>query len=141
MKASVKSELTLDALCSAAKAYAEKQTTLDDKKLYGVTDGKAVGTFLEGNFVEFLLGRFTFATGNAARGIDLPELEVDIKTTSIRQPQYHRLSLHLDRKSMALGTRCSYSYMKRRIEQKPRRHDLIFSMSSLSISREPRTIS
>jgi hypothetical protein len=52
-----------------------------------VTDGKAVGTYLELKFRKYLLERFSFAQGNAASGIDLPELLVDFKTTSIRQPQ------------------------------------------------------
>jgi hypothetical protein len=55
--------------------------------LYGVTDGKAVGTYLELKFRKYLLERFTFREGNAASGIDFPELAVDVKTTSIRQPQ------------------------------------------------------
>lgn len=55
--------------------------------LYGVTDGKAVGTYLELKFRSYLLERFTFIEGNAASGIDFPELAVDVKTTSIRQPQ------------------------------------------------------
>jgi hypothetical protein len=35
----------------------------------------------------YLAERFTFEEGNSARGIDLPTLHVDMKTTSIRQPQ------------------------------------------------------
>lgn len=35
----------------------------------------------------FLSHKYDFANGNSANGIDLPELEVDIKTTSIMQPQ------------------------------------------------------
>ena len=31
--------------------------------------------------------KYDFDGGNSASGIDLPELEVDIKTTSINQPQ------------------------------------------------------
>lgn len=60
---------------------------MDEPKLFGVTDGKAVGTYLEGKFVRSLATRFSFETGNAARGIDLPGLQVDIKTTSVKQPQ------------------------------------------------------
>ncbi len=52
-----------------------------------MTDGKAVGTHIEQTFREYLLERYTYAPGNAASGIDLPLLELDIKATSIRQPQ------------------------------------------------------
>ncbi|NLE36837.1 MAG: restriction endonuclease [Pirellulaceae bacterium] len=55
--------------------------------LYGVTDGKAIGTYLEHKFMRYLRRRFDFAKGNSARGIDFPELGVDLKVTSIRQPQ------------------------------------------------------
>jgi hypothetical protein len=33
------------------------------------------------------LGRYKYTRGNSAKGIDFPELDVDIKVTSIRQPQ------------------------------------------------------
>ena len=48
---------------------------------------KAVGTYLEHKFKNFLSQKYDFDIGNSASGIDLPELEVDIKTTSIIQPQ------------------------------------------------------
>lgn len=84
---SKRATLSIDALCTAARAFADSQTCRDEPKLYGVTDGKAVGTYLEGKFIKLLARRFSFQTGNAAKGIDLPELQVDIKTTSIKQPQ------------------------------------------------------
>lgn len=46
-----------------------------------------MGTHLEGKFIALLARRHALRTGNAARGIDLPDLNVDIKTTSIKQPQ------------------------------------------------------
>jgi hypothetical protein len=52
-----------------------------------VTDGKALGTHLEHRFRHYLDARYTFATGNSAKGIDFPSLDLDIKVTSIRQPQ------------------------------------------------------
>jgi len=55
--------------------------------MYGVTDGKAVGTYLEHKFKSFLLEQYTFEPGNSAKGIDFPGLGVDMKTTSVRQPQ------------------------------------------------------
>ncbi len=58
-----------------------------EPSLYGVTDGKAIGTYFEHRFRSYLRERYDFAEGNAASGIDFPDLEVDIKVTSIKQPQ------------------------------------------------------
>jgi restriction system protein len=48
--------------------------------LYGVTDGKAVGTYIEQAFHKYLNERYSYMAGSFASGIDFPELEVDIKT-------------------------------------------------------------
>ncbi len=56
--------------------------------LWGVTDGKAIGTYIEHQFQSHLIGQGIVQTlGNSAKGIDLPALDADIKVTSIRQPQ------------------------------------------------------
>lgn len=55
--------------------------------LYGVTDGKAVGTYLEHKFRLYLRERYEFVLGSSASGIDFPQLMVDLKVTSIKQPQ------------------------------------------------------
>ncbi|MEH2270750.1 MAG: DNA cytosine methyltransferase [Nostoc sp.] len=55
--------------------------------LYGVTDGKAVGTYVELTFNQYLSTKYEYTLGSAALGIDFPGLEVDLKVTSIRQPQ------------------------------------------------------
>lgn len=52
-----------------------------------VTDGKAIGTYLEHKFKACLKKQYNFEEGNSASGIDFPDLLVDIKVTSIRQPQ------------------------------------------------------
>ena len=70
---------------AAAFAFAERQ--YDEPALYGVTDGKAVGTYLEHKFRSYLVENYDFETGNSASGIDFPSLEVDMKVTSIKQPQ------------------------------------------------------
>lgn len=49
--------------------------------------GKRLVTFVEQAFFEHLLVNYSFPTGNAASGIDFPSLQVDLKVTSIRQPQ------------------------------------------------------
>ncbi|HET6725631.1 MAG TPA: restriction endonuclease [Gammaproteobacteria bacterium] len=83
----MKRRLTLEVLQTEAAKFAERETKYDEPKLYGVTDGKAVGTYLEHKFTVYLLERYKFDKGNSAVGIDLPGLDVDIKVTSIKQPQ------------------------------------------------------
>ena len=80
-------DLILPALLMEAATFALNEGQTAEPILYGVTDGKAVGTYLEQKFRRYLQGRYTFADGNSAEGIDLPGLLVDIKTTSAKQPQ------------------------------------------------------
>ena len=80
--------LTLELLCTEAAAFAAVESEHFEPSLYGVTDGKAVGTYLEHKFRAYLLSRgYQFVAGNSANGIDFPELLVDLKVTSVRQPQ------------------------------------------------------
>lgn len=80
-------ELDIEILKSAAHDFARITSETSFPELYGVTDGKAVGTKIEADFKEYLSREYVYAHGNAARGIDLPSVETDIKCTSIRQPQ------------------------------------------------------
>ena len=57
------------------------------KTLYGVTDGKAIGTYIEHQFKIFLQKRYKFNVGSSSTGIDFPNQNIDIKTTCITQPQ------------------------------------------------------
>jgi restriction system protein len=79
--------LSLLLLKKAAKDYAEMLTNTPIPALYGVTDGKAVGTFVEVGFNGWIAENYDHTAGNAARGIDFPDLNVDLKVTSIKQPQ------------------------------------------------------
>lgn len=79
--------LTLVTLCEEAIAFAEVESSHPEPTLYGVTDGKAVGTYLEHKFKAYLKLKYSYVLGNSASGIDFPELAVDMKVTSIRQPQ------------------------------------------------------
>jgi hypothetical protein len=83
----MKPTLTIEDLCAEAAKFAEIESLYDEPALYGVTDGKAVGTYLEHKFTAYLAENYISQQGNSALGIDLPALEVDIKVTSIKQPQ------------------------------------------------------
>jgi hypothetical protein len=79
--------LTVERLQKEASAFAKAQSKHFEPSLFGVTDGKAVGTYLEHKFQTHLQSCYIYGRGNSAKGIDFPELGVDIKVTSIRQPQ------------------------------------------------------
>ncbi|HLO46842.1 MAG TPA: restriction endonuclease [Kamptonema sp.] len=79
--------LTIQILCSEAAKFSAAESRHPEPLLYGVTDGKAVGTYLEQKFRIYLKDRYEFLEGNSASGIDFPGLFVDVKVTSIRQPQ------------------------------------------------------
>lgn len=83
----MKPKLTIEALRSEAARFAEIKSTYEESSLYGVTDGKAVGTYLEHKFAAHLHTTHDYEPGNSASGIDLPSVNVDLKVTSIKQPQ------------------------------------------------------
>jgi hypothetical protein len=83
----MKPTLTIEDLCAEAAKFAEIESLYDEPRLYGVTDGKAIGTYLEHKFTAYLTENYSSQQGNSASGIDLPALDVDIKVTSIKQPQ------------------------------------------------------
>jgi len=84
-----KQKLTIESLISLAKEFCEQESRTPNKELFGVTDGKAVGTYIEHKFKDFLLTKYDLKIGSSASGIDLPSAEIntDIKVTSIKQPQ------------------------------------------------------
>lgn len=79
--------LTVELLQKEASQFAKAESKHAEPSLFGVTDGKAVGTYLEHKFQTALHRRYIYGRGNSAKGIDFHELGVDIKVTSIRQPQ------------------------------------------------------
>lgn len=83
----LKPELTVEALKTTAAEFADIEKAHGEPLLYGITDGKAVGTYLEQKFRRFLAERYLFDLGNSAKGVDFPSLSVDTKTTSVKQPQ------------------------------------------------------
>jgi hypothetical protein len=80
-------KLTIETLKIEAQRFAKIESAHREPSLYGVTDGKAVGTYFEHKFRSYLRERYDFEASSSASGIDFSELEVDMKTTSVRQPQ------------------------------------------------------
>jgi hypothetical protein len=83
----MKQVLTISQMLNEARSFAELESVHAEPALFGVTDGKAVGTYIEHKFKAYLLANYEVAFGSSASGIDLPGLNVDIKVTSINQPQ------------------------------------------------------
>ncbi len=83
----MKPVLTHKMLQDEAKLFSESESSHKEPSIYGVTDGKAVGTYLEHKFQAYLHTKYQYVEGSSARGIDFPELMVDMKVTSIKQPQ------------------------------------------------------
>lgn len=83
----MKKSLTINSLIEEAKQFCVNNSGVYKHELFGVTDGKAVGTFVEHLFQEQLAGRYDLTVGNSASGLDLPSVNTDIKVTSIKQPQ------------------------------------------------------
>ena len=82
-----KPKLTKATFLKESEGFTREYSKKDFPEMYGVTDGKAVGTFIEHKFREFLAQKYDFELGNSAKGIDFPALNIDIKVTSIKQPQ------------------------------------------------------
>ncbi len=79
--------LTHEKLREEAASFTLVESKHAEPALYGVTDGKAVGTYLEHKFRSYLVKNYDFELGNSASGIDFPSLNIDMKVTSIKQPQ------------------------------------------------------
>lgn len=85
----MKPVLKIDELIESARHFCEIESRENHIELIGVTDGKAVGTYVEHKFQHFLQSQYIVDVGSSAKGIDLPgvEIQTDIKVTSITQPQ------------------------------------------------------
>lgn len=83
----MKPDLTIDNLCEEAGIFAKLESQRAEASLYRVTDGKAVGTYLERRFHDHLRERYAYVEGSSAKGIDFPGLQVDMKVTRITEPQ------------------------------------------------------
>ena len=80
-------KLDKEELIKSAKTFCEQESGKYREELFGVTDGKAVGTYVEHLFQDYLSGHYDMKVGSSANGLDLPSVDTDIKVTSIKQPQ------------------------------------------------------
>lgn len=82
-------KLTIPKLIEEAQLFCIEESKFQHKELFGVTDGKAVGTLIEQKFQAHLKSKYELTVGSSAKGIDLPSEDIltDIKVTSNKQPQ------------------------------------------------------
>ena len=85
----MKQKLTIKTLIEEVQLFCVGQSKFQHKELFGVTDGKAVGTLIEQKFQKHLNDKYEVTIGSSASGVDLPSADIltDIKVTSIKQPQ------------------------------------------------------
>lgn len=85
----MKPKLTIEKLLAEAKLFCETESKINNSDLYGITDGKTVGTYVEHKFQQQLKSKYSITIGSSANGIDLPSkgIQTDIKVTSKKQPQ------------------------------------------------------
>lgn len=85
----LKPVLTINDLIREAKIFCNFMSEENHLELLGVTDGKAVGTYVEHRFQQYLSDNYNVTVGSSAKGIDLPGKNIltDIKVTSLTQPQ------------------------------------------------------
>jgi hypothetical protein len=85
----IKEKLTISKLIEEAQYFCVLQSKFQHRELFGVTDGKAVGTLIEQKFQKHLKEKYEVTIGSSASGVDLPSSDIltDIKVTSIKQPQ------------------------------------------------------
>ena len=62
----MKSKLTISQMLKEAKSFAEIESIYAEPSLFGVTDGKAVGTYIEHKFKAYLATNYNAAFGSSA---------------------------------------------------------------------------
>ena len=64
-------KLTIEVLKREAQEFSPSESRHKEKSLFGITNGKAVGTYLEHKFKNYLRGKYDFEEGSSAKGVVL----------------------------------------------------------------------
>ena len=98
-------KLTTEALFEEAKSFCDMENFEKHPQLTGISDGKAIGTYIEQEFKDYLSQNYTFNLGSSAHGIDFPDEDIntDIKVTSNRKPQNSCPFVDIRQKIYGLG--------------------------------------
>ena len=65
----MKQVLTISQMLDEAKSFAEIESIYAEPSLFGVTDGKAVGTYIEHKFKAYLSTNYEVAFSSSASGL------------------------------------------------------------------------
>lgn len=108
MKLKVKNKkptLTIELLKQEAKSFCERESIFRNTTLFGTTDGKAIGTYIEQKFQSELAEKYIVEIGSSAKGVDFPDTHIntDVKVTSIKQPQSSSPFKNAQQKIFGLG--------------------------------------
>lgn len=97
--------LTKEKLIEEAKIFAKQQSNTIHQELLGTNDGKAIGTYIERKFKNYLNAKYEINIGSSSKGIDLPDTHIntDIKVTSIKRPQSSAPFKNIEQKIYGLG--------------------------------------
>ena len=84
-------KLTRQELVSLARNFWEFQSKAPHPELFGVTDGRAVDTYVEHLFQKLIFEKYEIGAGSSAKGIDLPGINTDIRLlrSNNRNPLAH----------------------------------------------------
>ncbi|MCY3918115.1 MAG: restriction endonuclease [Chloroflexi bacterium] len=96
-------DLTIEYIKLEAGKFLRDLSSHGVDTLFGITDGKTVGTYVEHEFHSFLRTNYRYEVGSSARGIDFPALGIDLKVTLHRQPQSSCPFRTADQKVYGLG--------------------------------------
>lgn len=72
-----KQKLTVDLLAEEAEQFCISMSRIRHGNIVGITDGKAIGTYVEHGFKEVLAQKYSVTTGSSAKGIDFPDPQIN----------------------------------------------------------------
>ena len=74
-------------LIEEAHQFANDFSKKSHNKLFGITDGKAIGTYIENLYKDIIKTKYGVKVATASNGIDIPNENIDIKCTLTTRPQ------------------------------------------------------
>ena len=97
--------LTVEKLIEESQKFTKHERKITHPKLLGISDGKAIGKYIEHKFKIYLKNKYKFNLGSSAKGIDFPDAHIntDLKVTSIKRPQSSSPFKSIEQKIYDLG--------------------------------------
>lgn len=74
-------------LIKEAKIFAKSFSLEKHYNIYGINDGKSIGTYIENQFKEIMHAKYGVKISSSSKGIDFPQIKIDIKCTLKSRPQ------------------------------------------------------